>query len=131
MKDVNYSARFIFLSPPALTELEARLKRRGSNDPDAIKARLEIAVRELEKARIEGFHDVHFVNDDLDATYKKLHSFIFGIEESTDGSSPLTPLQEMEEVPGIANAEVEMADVVAPTPDDTTADEGKDQKDDK
>src|ERR1700759_266275 len=91
-------------------ELEQRLKRRGSNDSDAIKARLEIAEQELEKSKMEGFHDLVLVNDDLKTTYKKLSNYIFGSEDSTDSSSPLTPMHDIGASPTIAIAEVEMVD---------------------
>lgn len=88
--------------------------RRGSNDPDTIKARLEIAERELENSKIEGFHDIVLVNDDLKETYKKLSSYVFGGEESLDGSSPLTPVDEPAGSPAIVDAEVEMVDSEVP-----------------
>ena len=48
-----------------MTELQRRLQRRGSDDEATIEKRLQIAQRELEQAKTEGFHDKILVNDDL------------------------------------------------------------------
>ena len=56
------------------------MRRRGSDDEEKIKARLEIANKEIEQVNLEGFHDKTFVNDDLESTYKSLESYIFGSE---------------------------------------------------
>ncbi|KAG0648438.1 THO complex subunit 1 [Hyphodiscus hymeniophilus] len=80
LKDASYAARFLFLQPPNIAELSERLRRRGSDDEDKIKARLEIAEKELQQAKVEGFHDKIFVNDDLQKTYEKLEKYIFGLE---------------------------------------------------
>jgi guanylate kinase len=53
----------VFLLPPSLEELEARLRGRGSDGPEVIRARLELARREL--AAVELF-DYVVVNDALD-----------------------------------------------------------------
>jgi guanylate kinase len=55
-------ARLIFLLPPSLQALEARLRARGSDGPDAVRARLEVARREL--GAVDLF-DYVIVNDDL------------------------------------------------------------------
>jgi guanylate kinase len=57
-------ARFVFLLPPSLEALEARLRGRGSDGPEVIRARLELARREL--GAVELF-DYAVVNDELDA----------------------------------------------------------------
>jgi guanylate kinase len=41
------AALLIFLAPPSLEELEARLRSRGLDDPDVIQRRLDAAAREL------------------------------------------------------------------------------------
>lgn len=56
-------ARFIFLLPPSMTELERRLRSRGTDGADAIDRRLAMADRELEAIR---FFDYAVVNDVLD-----------------------------------------------------------------
>lgn len=119
LKDQSYDARFIFLAPPEIPELERRLQRRRSDDEDKIKQRLVIAERELEQAKVEGFHDKIFVNDDLETTYRNLESYIFGDEDSSnanagDGADGSTE---------VANVEVEMADSEEALKDEVSAPE--------
>lgn len=109
LKDQNYPARFIFLAPPEMSELERRLRQRGLDDAEKVKARLEIAKEELEKAKVEGFHDVTFVNDDLESTYKDLESYIFGFDVDKIDSSEGT-----EVVVKTSDNEVEMTDGSTP-----------------
>jgi guanylate kinase len=56
-------ARLVFLVPPSVTALERRLAGRGSDSPDAVKARLDLAKRELAEREL---FDYAIVNDDLD-----------------------------------------------------------------
>jgi guanylate kinase len=58
-------ALLIFLKPPSIEVLKERLEGRSSEDPQALKIRLERAAMELSHA--ESFDEV-FVNDDLDRT---------------------------------------------------------------
>jgi len=48
------AALLIFLAPPSIEELEARLRARGLDDPDVIRRRLDAAARELaEQSRFD------------------------------------------------------------------------------
>lgn len=109
LKDQGYSARFIFLAPPDMSELEQRLRRRGSEPEEKIKGRLEIATVELEHAKLEGFHDKTFVNDDLEATFIDFEKYIFDQDEPVSGriieSAPM----------GALCNQVKMEDSDAPT----------------
>ena len=49
IKKLTPAALLIFLTPPSLEELEARLRSRGLDDPETIRRRLEAASRELEQ----------------------------------------------------------------------------------
>ncbi|KUJ19932.1 uncharacterized protein LY89DRAFT_611898 [Mollisia scopiformis] len=82
LKDQGYASRFIFLAPPDIPTLEERLKRRGLDDSEKIKQRLEIALKEIEQSQVEGFQDKIIINDDIGATYKALEDYIFGHEGS-------------------------------------------------
>ncbi len=64
-------ALLIFLAPPSIQELEARLRSRGLDDPDTIRRRLDAAARELEEQ--SGF-DYVIVNerDQLDQTVDRV-----------------------------------------------------------
>lgn len=56
-------AVLVFVEPPSLGDLEARLRARGTEDEESLALRLANASRELELA---DEYDVRIVNDDLD-----------------------------------------------------------------
>ncbi|MEE3328229.1 MAG: guanylate kinase [Myxococcota bacterium] len=74
-------ARFIFLLPPSMGELERRLRSRGTEGEDAIDRRLAMADRELEAIR---FFDYAVVNEVLDDAV----SAVLGIIEAERGADP-------------------------------------------
>ena len=63
----------IFLMPPSLEELRARLEHRGTDTPETIERRLANAEGEIARAG-EYMHKV--VNDDLAIAYKRLCDLI-------------------------------------------------------
>lgn len=63
VRDRRPDARFVFLLPPSLGALEARLRGRGSDGPEVIRARLELARRELLAVQL---FDYAVVNDALE-----------------------------------------------------------------
>ncbi|KAH8683150.1 guanylate kinase [Tricladium varicosporioides] len=95
VKEKGFSARFIFIAPTEISQLESRLEQRDSDDEEKIKGRLEIAEKELEHSKIDGVHDKIFVNDVLEDTFKALESYIFGADEemadTTFSESKATP----------------------------------------
>lgn len=79
MKENNsIDARYVFIKPPSLESLEARLRSRGTEKEEEIQRRLAQARIELEYAD-QGIHDKIIVNSDLDRAYKELEAFVFGI----------------------------------------------------
>jgi guanylate kinase len=80
------SARYMFIRPPSLEILEARLRDRGTEDEDSIQRRLAQATLELDYAAKPGTHDLIIVNDDLAAALKNLETFALSTE-------PLPPKQ--------------------------------------
>jgi THO complex subunit 1 len=76
------------------------------NDEGKIKKGLEIAEKELEQAKVEGFHDRVFVNADLLTTYEQLERYIFGAEDDEADPSASTQTASLE----VINADIEMAD---------------------
>ncbi len=62
---------FVFLLPPSRQELEQRLRRRGSDNEEAIARRLENARQEIAAARE---FDSWIVNDDLERAYDSLRA---------------------------------------------------------
>jgi guanylate kinase len=77
VKKTNLNARFVFIKPPSLDELEKRLRARGTETEDSLNLRLETARRELEYAEQPGSHDKIIVNDDLHKAYLELEAFVF------------------------------------------------------
>ncbi len=65
----------IFIAPPALEALKGRLEGRGTDTPEAIARRLEVAEEELE-ARDEFHHQV--VNDELERALDELETIVRG-----------------------------------------------------
>jgi guanylate kinase len=70
-------AIFIFISPPSLEELRARLYRRKSETDQAIEHRLSWAEREIALAQK---YDYHIVNDHLKTAYDALRSILIAEE---------------------------------------------------
>ena len=75
----------IFLAPPSWDELERRLRSRGTDDPQAIEARLAIAGQEMEAA---GQFDYTVVNDNLDEAVAAIEGII-DQEKAKPGREPL------------------------------------------
>ena len=67
------SSRNIFILPPSLSELEKRLRDRGTDEEDVILRRLENAKLEISMAKN---YDYIIVNDDFSRAEEKLLKFI-------------------------------------------------------
>jgi len=63
----------VFLAPPSPQELERRLAGRGTDDPNAVRRRLENACREMERV---SDYDYLIVNDDLHRAVEALTSIV-------------------------------------------------------
>ncbi len=74
---------FIFISPPSMEELRARLEGRGKDSTEDIERRLKNAEGEM---KLIDEYDYHVVNDDLDTAVKKVKEIIIK-EEIKEGSS--------------------------------------------
>lgn len=75
-------AVFVFLLPPSMAVLEARLRGRGTDSDDAVERRLAVADRELEAVH---FFDYAVVNDDLDTAVEALLSIIRAERRGANG----------------------------------------------
>ena len=62
-------AHLVFLAPPSFQELARRLRGRGTEDPDRVRRRLDLARIEL---AAEGEFDLVVVNDDLEQAADRL-----------------------------------------------------------
>ena len=70
-------AVFIFISPPSIEELRARLYRRKSETEEAIQTRLSWAENEMALAPK---YDYHIINDNLKTAYDALRSILIAEE---------------------------------------------------
>lgn len=65
-------AKFLFVSPPSVVELEKRLRGRGTETEDKIQLRLQNAAGELAVSQQPGLFDANIVNEDLDESFETL-----------------------------------------------------------
>ena len=72
-------ATSIFITPPSLEELEARLRARGTESEEKIRQRLTVAAKELEMI---GLYDHVIVNDDVYKASEEILKIINNIEVS-------------------------------------------------
>lgn len=79
VKKTDLNAKFIFLKPPSMAALKARLEGRGTETADSLQKRLTQAEKELEYAEQPGAHDKIIVNDDLDTAFKELDDYIVSL----------------------------------------------------
>lgn len=77
-------AHLIFIEPPSLSELERRLRSRGTETEDVIVKRMKTAEVELAQ-KME--YDVQVVNDDLERATNELVSVIDSFAEDTRGTA--------------------------------------------
>ncbi len=63
----------IFIKPPAIDELEKRLKARGTEDEEKIQKRLAKAAKEIEYAK---WFDTIIVNDNLDDAQQEVLNYV-------------------------------------------------------
>lgn len=73
-EDLEARSLSVFIFPPSLEELEARLRRRGLNSDDEIDLRLRKAIAEIEEGK--GFYDYIIINDNLDVAAECLKAAI-------------------------------------------------------
>ncbi len=66
-------AKLVFVMPPVFAELRRRLQARGTDDPDAVKRRLQKAREEV---RAFSEFDYVIVNEDLETAVDELRSII-------------------------------------------------------
>ena len=73
IKEQFSSALLLFVMPPDAAELERRLTGRGTESPEAVRARLKRAAEEA--VGVEAY-DYILVNDQLDTCVEELHQMI-------------------------------------------------------
>ena len=75
-KAASLNARFLFVAPPSVEELEKRLRGRGTEKEESIAIRMANATKEMAKTEEPGFFDLVIVNDDLEKAYAEMKKFI-------------------------------------------------------
>ncbi|KAI0393657.1 THO complex subunit 1 transcription elongation factor-domain-containing protein [Xylariaceae sp. FL0594] len=97
-KEYGFSARTVFISPPDMVELEARLKKNGSLSDEELQQKLKDAHKYIEQSTASSdLYDQVITGDNLEATYKALEEFVYQVavmngvrkEEATDGDSEM------------------------------------------
>lgn len=68
----------MFISPPSLAVLRSRLVGRGTETEEAVKARLDTALKEIDYAKSGPVMDLVIVNDDLERAYGFLEKVALG-----------------------------------------------------
>lgn len=72
VKKSKLDAKFVFVAPPSMADLEARLRGRNTETAEKIKLRLENAVAELAYSKVEGAFDLILVNDEINAAFTRM-----------------------------------------------------------
>jgi guanylate kinase len=73
LRDRRTDARFVFLLPPTMDELERRLRGRDTDSEVAVRARLAAVERELAAVHL---FDYAVINEDVDATIEAVQEII-------------------------------------------------------
>lgn len=81
LREGGIAGLYLFIAPPSIEELRARLERRGSDSAEEIAQRIAIAEGEILAARelVSGvpLYDVTIVNKDLRQTIKRVKELIW------------------------------------------------------
>jgi len=76
VKQLRPQTLLIFLRPPSLEDLRARLERRGTDSPEAIQKRIERAEQEIEQS---SHYDFVVLNRDLTQAKQELKDIILAV----------------------------------------------------
>lgn len=80
IKESKFPARYVFIAPPSVGELETRLRGRGTETEESIQKRLTQANKEIAYSQEPGAYDRLIVNDDLSKAFAELERFVFAAE---------------------------------------------------
>jgi len=89
VKTTDLNPVYLFISPPSMTELRARLRGRGTDDDASIQKRLAMSLKEIEYAKEPNAHDIVIINDDLDKAYESFKKVALGEKIVGDTLPPL------------------------------------------
>ncbi|KAJ2906772.1 hypothetical protein MKZ38_010763 [Zalerion maritima] len=85
IKDWDYPARFVFISPPNVDELQNRLRNDPSLTDDKISACVKEAEEQLKDAGEGSLFEATIMNDKLEDACASLGAFVYGGEEVQGG----------------------------------------------
>lgn len=71
----DMDARYVFIEPPSMEELERRLRGRATDPEEAIRRRLKNATAEIQTAHTLPFH-AFVVNDTVKQAYADLRGIV-------------------------------------------------------
>ncbi|VDB95482.1 unnamed protein product [Peniophora sp. CBMAI 1063] len=89
IKKTDLNPVYLFIAPPSVSALRARLQGRGTDAPEAVQKRLDTALLEIAYAKEPGAHDLVIVNDDLERAYTKFQAVALGEKIESDVLPPL------------------------------------------
>lgn len=69
-------AKYLFIAPPSMEELEKRLRGRGTEEEEMVLMRLGNAKREMEAMEEVGLFDKVVVNDELNRAYEEIKDIL-------------------------------------------------------
>ncbi|KAJ6457174.1 P-loop containing nucleoside triphosphate hydrolase protein [Mycena vitilis] len=69
---------YLFISPPSMSALRARLQGRGTETDASVQKRLATALKEIEYAKQPNVHDLVIVNDNFDRAYELFKKVALG-----------------------------------------------------
>lgn len=72
VKESGIAAKYVFIAPPSMIELENRLRGRKTETEEAIQKRLGNAAKEIEYGEKDGNFDRLFVNNDVEQTVDEM-----------------------------------------------------------
>ena len=75
-KEKKVDFNYIALLPPDINELEKRLRKRGTDNEEAIKKRINYAVKEIELINESNFLNFVIYNGDLDKSFNEFEKSI-------------------------------------------------------
>ena len=73
VKSLNPNAVLIFIAPPSIEELEARLRGRNTENEESIQKRLNSIAYEIENSKQ---YDFSIINDDVENTVNQLEKIM-------------------------------------------------------
>ncbi|CAZ85570.1 unnamed protein product [Tuber melanosporum] len=77
-------SRRVLIKPPDHETLRRRLRKRGTEPPDVVEARLTRALSELEFAEGSGIYDKVIVNQNVDLAYQELDEYSMSLYRSVN-----------------------------------------------